>query len=97
LDYEMPKMNGVELAAELKRCDSTLPVVMISGYDLPSDLTPFVDAFMAKGAPVEKILACIQAVLALPPVEVASSEYVPLRQALLGVAMASLVLGRLWR
>jgi CheY-like chemotaxis protein len=97
LDYEMPKMNGVELAAELKHCDATLPVIMISGYDLPSDLTPFADAFMAKGAPVEKLLACIQAVLAVPPVEVASSEYVPLGSALLGVAMASLVLGRFWR
>jgi DNA-binding NtrC family response regulator len=30
-DYEMPGMNGIELAAELKRHNSSLPVIMISG------------------------------------------------------------------
>src|SRR6266496_1782019 len=30
-DYEMPGMNGIELAAELKRYNSSLPVIMISG------------------------------------------------------------------
>ena len=29
--YEMPGMNGIELAAELKRHNATLPVIMISG------------------------------------------------------------------
>src|SRR5439155_19916919 len=29
-DYEMPGMNGIELAAELKRYNSSLPVIMIS-------------------------------------------------------------------
>src|SRR3989449_8330827 len=30
-DYEMPGVNGIELAAELKRYNSSLPVIMISG------------------------------------------------------------------
>src|ERR1700733_9974114 len=31
LDYQMPGMNGLQLAAELKRQQPGLPVVMISG------------------------------------------------------------------
>jgi two-component system, cell cycle sensor histidine kinase and response regulator CckA len=30
-DYEMPGMNGIELASELKRHNARLPVIMISG------------------------------------------------------------------
>src|SRR5207247_11400656 len=30
-DYEMPGMNGAQLAAELKRCDPEIPVIVISG------------------------------------------------------------------
>jgi DNA-binding NtrC family response regulator len=30
-DYPMPEMNGLELAAELKRRDPRVPVILISG------------------------------------------------------------------
>jgi len=64
-DYEMPGMNGAELAAELKRCDPGLPVIMISGC-LPvlEEAPHFVDAAMEKGAPVEKIVEQIEVLLA---------------------------------
>jgi CheY-like chemotaxis protein len=83
-DYEMPEMNGVELAAELKHCNPMLPVIMISGYDLPTDQTSFVDAAVPKGTPVERILSCIEVFLAVQLAERASSQYVSLGAALVG-------------
>ena len=64
-DYDMPEMNGAELAAELKHCDPGLPVIMISGC-LPvlEEAPHFVDAAMEKGAPVEKIVEQIEVLLA---------------------------------
>src|SRR4029077_20523113 len=81
-DYEMPGMNGVELAAKLKLCNPTIPVIMISGYDLPfGEMTPFVDAAVAKGASLEKILGCIEALLGIragEPIAIPSANYASL-------------------
>ncbi len=49
LDYEMPGMNGLELATWLKQRHPTLPVLMVSGShpDL-EQMAPFVDATIGK-------------------------------------------------
>jgi CheY-like chemotaxis protein len=37
-DYAMPNMNGLELAVQIRKLYSTLPVIMASGYaELPAD------------------------------------------------------------
>jgi DNA-binding response OmpR family regulator len=60
-DYEMPGINGIELAAELKRHSATLPVIMISGgVPLLEGTRHPVDALFSKGVPVEEILARIE-------------------------------------
>ncbi len=65
-DYEMPGMNGIELAAELKRYNSSLPVIMISGcLPLLDNIRHNVDFLLSKGAPVEEILARIEFLLCL--------------------------------
>src|SRR5947207_11704774 len=65
-DYEMPGMNGIELAAELKRYNSSLPVIMISGcLPLLDNIRHNVDILLSKGAPVEEILARIEFLLCL--------------------------------
>src|SRR5215467_13606443 len=56
-DYEMPGMNGIELAAELKRHKATLLVIMISGcVPLVDSTAHTVDALFSKGARVDEIL-----------------------------------------
>ena len=63
-DYEMPGMNGAQLAAELKRYDPDIPVIVISGSLPVLEETPyFVDAAVPKGASVEKIVDHIEALL----------------------------------
>jgi len=63
-DYEMPGMNGAQLAAELKRYDSEIPVIVISG-SLPvlEEVPYFVDAAVPKGASVETIVDHIETLL----------------------------------
>jgi CheY-like chemotaxis protein len=63
-DYEMPGMNGAQLAAELKRYDPDIPVIVISGSLPVLEETPyFVDAAVPKGASVEKIVDHIEVLL----------------------------------
>ncbi len=50
LDYAMPVMNGGEVAAEMKRRNPEIPILMLSAYvDLPDDALQFVDARALKG------------------------------------------------
>jgi len=65
LDYEMPGMNGLELATWLKQRHPTLPVIMVSGsHPELEEMSPFVDAAMAKGAPLRHILDRLEVLLA---------------------------------
>jgi len=65
LDYEMPGMNGLELATWLKQRDPTLPVIMVSGsHPELEQMIPFVDAAMGKGVPLRHILDRLQGLLA---------------------------------
>jgi len=48
LDYEMPGMNGHELAVEIRRLRPELMIVLFSGSDVPAYTLPLVDAFLPK-------------------------------------------------
>ena len=62
LDYEMPKMDGAELALRIKSDRPELPVLMFTGYpaDVPEDIRRSVDAFVVKGDPAEKLLQTLR-------------------------------------
>jgi len=61
LDYEMPQMNGVQLADELKRRRRQIPVVMLSAYpSIPDDARGHVDAFVTKGGPTAELIDVLQ-------------------------------------
>ena len=100
-DYDMPGMNGAELAAELKRCDPGLPVIMISGCMPVLEEAPhFVDAAMEKGASVETIVDQVEVLLAAHRAgrtPVPGSRYAPLGSALAGVATGAFFLAKFWR
>jgi CheY-like chemotaxis protein len=64
LDYQMPEMNGELVAAEMKRTNPRIPILMLSGWvSLPESALQLVDEFVAKGAPVEFMLLAIQQLL----------------------------------
>lgn len=64
LDFHMPRMNGLELAAWLKGLDPDLPIVMVSG-DGPrlEEMAPFVDAAIPKGSPIGEITGQLKLLL----------------------------------
>lgn len=64
LDYEMPGMNGGELAAEIKRRSSLVPIIMVSGCQPVVDEAPrFVDAAVAKGSRMDRLLEKLEMLL----------------------------------
>ena len=49
LDYQMPEMNGELVAAEMKRTNPRIPILMLSGWvSLPESALRIVDEFVAK-------------------------------------------------
>jgi len=48
LDYEMPGMNGHQVASEIKRMRPDLMVILLSGSDVPTHALASVDAFIPK-------------------------------------------------
>jgi CheY-like chemotaxis protein len=48
LDYEMPGMNGHQVAAQIKRIRPKLIVILLSGSDVPTHALALVDAFVPK-------------------------------------------------
>jgi CheY-like chemotaxis protein len=94
-DYEMPGMNGGELAAAIKRRRVRTPVVLISGHDEVVDHPPVaVDAALAKGAPLDHLLKLIEKVCSTTTKPHASKmlPLLPLGKALATVARAALVI-----
>jgi CheY-like chemotaxis protein len=64
LDYQMPEMNGELVAAEMKRTNPRIPILMLSGWvSLPESALQLVDEFVAKGDPVEFMLLAVQQLL----------------------------------
>jgi CheY-like chemotaxis protein len=48
LDYEMPGMNGCDVACEIKRVGPELAVILLSGSEVPMYALALVDAFVPK-------------------------------------------------
>lgn len=62
VDYDMPEMNGAELARRLKQHKCDLPVILFSGNpSLPADALTVVDEHVVKGEGVELLLQVLSA------------------------------------
>jgi CheY-like chemotaxis protein len=59
LDYEMPVMNGYEVASEIKRLRPELIVIMVSGSEVPVSALTKVDAFVPKLEATRELLPMI--------------------------------------
>jgi CheY-like chemotaxis protein len=101
LDYEMPGMNGGEVAAEIKHRTPAVPILMVSGCPSVVDDAPrFVDAALAKGSPIDKLLGKLDMLIGTAAVHMTGpippARFAPLGSALASVALAVLVLQRIW-
>lgn len=64
LDYAMPGMDGGEVAAELKRRDPGVKILLLSAYvDLPEDALKWVDKRAVKGVAPGAFLADLRQLL----------------------------------
>jgi CheY-like chemotaxis protein len=59
LDYDMPAMNGCEVASEIKRLRPELIVIMVSGSEMPVSALTAVDAFIPKLEVIRELLPAI--------------------------------------
>ncbi len=59
LDYEMPEMNGHEVAFEVKRVRPELMVILLSGTEVPMQALALVDAFVPKLEASQQLLPMI--------------------------------------
>jgi len=61
LDYYMPGLNGGEVAAELRRRRSDVPIIFFSAYfTLPPYALELANAFITKGEPPEVLIEKIE-------------------------------------
>ncbi len=61
LDYEMPGMNGCDVALEIKRVRPELVVILLSGSAVPTYALALVDAFLPKLDASRELLPMIAA------------------------------------
>ena len=61
IDYEMPEMNGYEVAVEIKRVRPELVVILLSGSEVPIQAMTVVDAFVPKLEASRELLPTVAA------------------------------------
>ena len=69
-DQEMPAMNGRELAARVKQTDQAIPVLIVSGYQLPEGCGAE-DALLTKPFGIRDLLDRVQGLISVAPAPVA--------------------------
>jgi CheY-like chemotaxis protein len=70
VDYEMPEMNGHEVALEIKRRRPQVPIVMVSANDrIPEEELSVVEAFLYKDEAATRLLPVIMQICGETPAE----------------------------
>lgn len=67
VDYQMPEMNGAELAKAMKNCRADVPVLILSGLvELPEDAPAYHDSFVCKAEAAYKLINEIRSLVSAP-------------------------------
>ncbi len=67
LDYQMPGMNGDVVAAKMKRINSHIPIMLVSGHGpLPRHKLLHVDTFLSKSQSPDTLLSTLHGLVARP-------------------------------
>jgi response regulator RpfG family c-di-GMP phosphodiesterase len=67
LDYMMPKMDGEQVACALKRIESSIPIILVSGcVSIPGRVLRLVDAFVQKADGPEALIKTLSRQLRFP-------------------------------
>lgn len=68
LDYQMPGMNGAQVASQMRRVKPHVPILMLSGWGkLPPEELSCVDEFLCKGQPWSTVLSTLDRLLSPRP------------------------------
>jgi two-component system cell cycle sensor histidine kinase/response regulator CckA len=67
LDYQMPEMNGHDVASEIRRLRPETRVVMVSGGVVPEETTRLVDAVVPKAEASRELLPTVDRLCGLSP------------------------------
>ena len=59
LDYQMPQMNGHEVALALRLLQPAMPVVIFSGSEIPAETYKLVDAVIPKTGSGRELLPAV--------------------------------------
>lgn len=64
LDYFMPRMNGGDVAKEMRSLRPDVPIILLSAYiNLPAEVVSMVDCTILKGEGPERLLAKLRDLL----------------------------------
>jgi CheY-like chemotaxis protein len=64
VDYQMPGMNGSQIAAKMKRINSRVPIMLLSAYGpLPKNKLRSVDTFVSKSQPPKVMVSMLENLL----------------------------------
>jgi DNA-binding NtrC family response regulator len=92
IDFQMPQMNGAELAKEFKQRRPEVPIAILSGMsDVPTDAPQYHDRFISKTEPGPQLVKQIQDLIATARARNAKPARVPVHKKL--VAFSALALG----
>jgi CheY-like chemotaxis protein len=92
VDYQMPEMNGAELAKEMKFARADVPVLILSGLaEFPQGAPVFHDRFICKTEASHKLVKEIQSLIEPPKDDGGITVRVPIHQRF--VAFSALAIG----
>jgi two-component system, OmpR family, response regulator PrrA len=101
-DYDMPEINGAELASALRAARRRIPFILISGSaEMVQDPPSGVHLAVAKGTPLGKLVEAIEELLRATPRRTPQltklRPLLPLGEVLVSIALAAFVAPRFFK